>query len=82
MKSKTVCKILAVSIALAIVASGIVVNASSTSDISNCTSVNISYADVLTNDQNDRLQIQSIVKDVNNRTCDLINPQINVDRGK
>lgn len=62
MISKTVCKILAVSIALAIVASGIVVTASSTSDISNCTSVNISYADVLTNDQNDRLQIQSTSK--------------------
>ena len=51
MISKAVCKMLAVSIALAIVASGIVVNAGSTSDISNGSSVTALDVVVMANAQ-------------------------------
>jgi hypothetical protein len=51
MINKAVCKMLAVSIALAIVASGIVVNASSTSDISNDSSVTALDVVVMANAQ-------------------------------
>jgi hypothetical protein len=61
MMSKAVCKILVVSIVLATVASGIVVNAGSISDISNCSSVIISDAEVeiMSNSQNNLLLTQS-----------------------